>query len=365
MKLSSCFFYWPFFLMLILGTACGKKKETGKVQKGRITESVYASGYVKARNQYQVFSPSSGILQEVFVTEGDLVQKGDVLFNIANPINKYNEENARLASQLAQENLSTDKLDELIVNLELAKARMKQDSLLFERQKKLWAAQVGSKLDFESRELAFQGSKTAYRSAVHRYNDAKRQLGYLAAQSKNSLLASSSLRSDNQVKSGINGMVYSVMREPGEIVGAQTPLAVVGDAKDFYLELQIDEFDITKVKVGQSIKVRLDSYKDQVFEAKVIKVNPLMNERSRSFYVEAELNKAPEVLYPNLTVEANIVLLEKGQVLTIQRNFLIGDTAVLLESGDTQQVTLGLKDYQRAEVLKGIKEGDVLIKPGK
>jgi multidrug efflux pump subunit AcrA (membrane-fusion protein) len=344
---------------------CKQTKEKTTIQKGKITESVYASGYVKARNQYQVFAATSGILQEILVEEGDTVQKGDVLFRVANPINKYNEENAKLASRLAQENLTTDKLDELLVNLELSKARLKQDSLMFERQKKLWESKIGTKLDFETRELAFRSSKAAYQSAVFRFRDAKRQLGFLAEQSKNTFLASSSLSNDNLVKSGIDGVVYALMREQGEMVGPQTPLAVVGDAKEYYLELQIDEFDITKVRPGQIIKVRLDSYKDKVFEARVTKVNPLMNERSRSFFIEAVFIDMPAKLYPNLTVEANIILLEKDQVITIQRNYLIGDSLVILENGDTQRVQIGLKDYQRAEVISGIKENQVLLKPGK
>lgn len=365
MKKPVAFLCFAVAMQLFTLFSCKQKKETTSVRKGKITESVYASGYVKARNQYQVFAASSGILQETLVEEGDTVQLGDVLFRVANPVNKYNEENARLASQLAEANLSSDKLDEILVNIDLSRARQKQDSLMYERQKKLWENKIGSKLDLETRELAFKSSKASYQSAVHRYLDAKRQLGFLAEQSKNTFLASTSLSNDNLVKSGISGIVYSIMREKGEIVGPQTPLAVVGDAKDFYLELQIDEFDITKVRPGQNIKVRLDSYKDKVFNARVTKVNPLMNERSRSFFIEAVFVDFPEKLYPNLTVEANIVLQEKDQVLTIERNYLLGDSLVVKQNGDTQRVQVGLKDYQRAEILKGLSAGEEIVKPGK
>lgn len=365
MKKPVAFLCFAVTMQLFTLFSCKQKKETTSVRKGKITESVYASGYVKARNQYQVFAASSGILQETLVEEGDTVQLGDVLFRVANPVNKYNEENARLAAQLAEANLSSDKLDEILVNIDLSRARQKQDSLMYERQKKLWENKIGSKLDLETRELAYKSSKASYQSAVHRYLDAKRQLGFLAEQSKNTFLASTSLSNDNLVKSGISGIVYSIMREKGEIVGPQTPLAVVGDAKDFYLELQIDEFDITKVRPGQNIKVRLDSYKDKVFNARVTKVNPLMNERSRSFFIEAVFVDFPEKLYPNLTVEANIVLQEKDQVLTIERNYLLGDSLVVKQNGDTQRVQIGLKDYQRAEILMGLSAGEEIVKPGK
>jgi multidrug efflux pump subunit AcrA (membrane-fusion protein) len=310
-----------------------------------------------------VYASSTGIIEKVFVSEGDTVKMGDVLFGIANPVNKFNEENARLAALLAQENLNSDKLSELLVGLELAKSKMKQDSLLNERQQILWAKKIGTKVEQESKELAFKSSKSNYLAAVYRYNDAKRQLSFLAEQSRNSFLASSSLRSDNMVKSGIDGIVYSVMREQGEIVGPQIPLGVIGDASNFFLELQVDEFDITKISIGQIVKVRLDSYKGKVFEASVIKINPIMNERSRSFFIEAVFIDRPEVLYPNLTVEANIILQEKKNALTIPRNYLIADKKVINEEGDTIVVELGLKDYEKAEVLKGLNENQTLRKP--
>ena len=242
---------------------------------------------------------------------------------------------------------------------------MKNDSLLFFRQKELWKQEVGTKIEYEQRELAYQNSKTTYYSANVKYEDLKRQLDFNSSQSKKNLAISSEQVSDFTLKSEINGRVYSLLKNKGEIVGIQTPLAVIGDASAFILEMQVDEFDIFKIKLGLPVLVEMDSYKGKVFEAKVTKIYPLMNERSKTFLIEAEFIDRPELLYPNITCEASIVLETKEKVLLIPRSYLVNDSSVVKSNGDTVKIRTGLKDYQKVEVLAGLTADDELLKPVK
>ncbi|MEO6285353.1 MAG: efflux RND transporter periplasmic adaptor subunit, partial [Dyadobacter sp.] len=147
------------------------------------------------------------------------------------------------------------------------------------------------------------------------------------------------------------------------MVNTLNPVALVGDANDFLLELQIDEYDITRIKVGQKMLLTMDSYKGQIFQAVVSKVIPVMNERSKSFTVEAGFIKPPAVLYPNLTCEANIVIREKEKALTIPRNYLMPGDYVLLENNKKRKIVIGLKDYQKVEIISGLQGSDVIIMP--
>ncbi len=88
-----------------------------------------------------------------------------------------------------------------------------------------------------------------------------------------------------------------------------------------------------------------------------------MNERTKTFMVEALFTKAPKILYPNLTVEANIVIQTKKNALTIPRNVLNNDNTVTKSNGDKVQVKTGLKDYNKVEILSGISASDELIIP--
>jgi multidrug efflux pump subunit AcrA (membrane-fusion protein) len=345
--------------------SCGKKVEKTHPVKENISESVYASGLLKSKNQYQVFATVSGILQDIYVSEGDAVKKGTPLLTISNETSKLNTENAQLAADFADVNANADKLNELKYAIDFSKSKMSSDSLLLERQRILWAQQIGSKLELEQRELSYQNSKTTYEGALLRYNDLKKQIAFSSAQSKKNLQISKRLESDFTIKSEIDGKVYIIYKEKGEMVNAQSPLAVVGNGNEFVIEMQIDERDIVRIKNGQTVMVTLDSYKDQLFEAIVNKVDPIMNERSKTFTAEASFTKPPLTLYPNLTLEANIVIQEKEKVLTIPRKFIINEEFVVKESGDTIKIKTGLKDYQRAEILSGLTEKDEIIIPSK
>lgn len=332
----------------------------------RITESVYASGIIKSQNQYQVFSTVSGLIQTILVKEGDLVKKGDPLFILQSETTKLNAENAKLSADFADVNTKSERVNELKGLIETARSKMLNDSLLLQRQRGLWAQQIGSKVELEQRELAYNNSANNFEAAILRYKDLQKQLKFTAAQSQKLLSISKNMAQDYTIRSQTDGRVYSITKEVGEIVNAQSPVAIIGDADQFITELQIDENDIARIKKEQRVLLTLDSYKGQVFEALISKIDPIMNERSRTFTVAAEFTKKPPVLYPNLSTEANIVILSKEKALTIPRSFLINDSLVILENKETRKVETGLKDYLKVEIISGLSANETILKaPGK
>ena len=196
-----------------------------------------------------------------------------------------------------------------------------------------------------------------------KYIDLKKQLNLTDKQSKNNVKLTQELENDFFITSDIKGRVYSILKKKGEMVNTQTPLAIIGDAKAFKIVIEVDEYDIIKIKKGLKIVVSLDSYKGQTFEAVVSKIDPIMNERSKTFTIEAAFINQPPVLYPNLTLEANIVIKTKPNILTIPRKYLINDQYVVLENGEKKYIKIGLKDYEKVEVISGIDKTDKIIIP--
>ena len=352
-----------YFLILITFLSCKKKQEFTKPMVENITESVYASGTVKSNNQYQVYSSIPGLVKQVFITEGSIVKKGDVLFSIDNETSKLTVENARLQFNYSSLNANVEKINQQKLNIELAKVKMDNESVLLERQRNLYAQEIGTKNELDQRELNFKNASFLYNSAILNLDELKKQLKFAEDQSKKNLEISTTLSGDHLIKSTINGKVYSVLKSKGEMITSQTSIAVIGDADNFYIEMQVDEYDITRLVKGQKIALSMDSYKGKIFEAVVRKINPLMNERSRSFMVEADFIRRPPTLYPNLTIEANIIIQSKEKVLTIPRNYLTEDSFVWISEKEKKKVVTGLKDYQKVEIISGIVEGDAIYKP--
>lgn len=349
--------------MILSITACNKAEKRIQPTVAAITESIYASGKIKSDHQYEACATVNGRIREILVTEGDTVTAGTPVISIENDIQQLNEENTALSAAFADLRANEGKVSEAAALVDFSMRKMENDSLLFFRQKALWEQQIGSRVELEQRELAYRNSRNAHVSALVRYNDLRRQLQYNANQAGKNLQISGRLSKEYLIRSEINGIVYRIFKSKGEMITPQTPLCVIGDAYRFILEMDVDEYDIFKVKPGMPVEVILDSYKGRVFAATVTRINPLMNERSKTFTVEASFVQPPPVLYPNISFEANIVIARKERTLLIPRNYILHDSLVVRSSGEKAVIKTGLKDLRMAEVLSGISASDELILP--
>ncbi|KYP13194.1 HlyD family efflux transporter periplasmic adaptor subunit, partial [Flavihumibacter sp. CACIAM 22H1] len=222
---------------------------------------------------------------------------------------------------------------------------------------------IGTRNELEQRQLAMENSAANLEIARRQYNELERQIRFTAQQARKNLAISREQQNDFIIKSESDGRVYKLLKEKGETVNLQQPIATIGNPDAFILELLVDEYDIARISEGQKVIVQMDSYKGQVFEARLTKIDPIMDERTRSFLVEASFIQAPEKLYPNLSAEANIVVQSKPKTLTIPRTYLVQDSFVLLENKEKRKVKTGLKDYQLVEILEGITVHDHLLDP--
>lgn len=349
-------------LCCVLLQRCRSQSEKIHPTVEDIIFSVYASGTIKAINQYEVFSKVSGIVKKVYVTENDTVHVGSRVICITNEIGQLNTKNAELAASFNTVYSNREKIQELRSNILLAHSRYSIDSLNYTRQKNLYSSGIGSRNELEQRELLMLSSKTALESATESYTAVLKQLAYNEKQSENNLLISRSAEEDYIISSEIDGKIYSVTKVEGEAVTPTIPLAVVGDAKYFYIELQVDENDIRRIDSGQTAIIAMDSYPGRTFKARIRKINPIMDVRTHTFMVEADFIKQPDKLFPFLTAEANIIIEEKKNALVIPRSYVINDSIVRLKSGK-RKISTGLKDYEKVEVLSGLQQSDVIIKP--
>jgi multidrug efflux pump subunit AcrA (membrane-fusion protein) len=351
-----------FFIGFTFLMACGKKQETIHPISETITASVYASGTVKSVGQYEVYAKVNGIVQNVLVSEGSEVKKGQAIISLSNKAQELGYENAKLLANYSSTEANLEKLNQAQNELDVAKLKMDNDGSLLERQKKLWGNDIGTKNDLDQREIAFKNSTTLYNASKLKYNDLKKQIDFQSKQTNKTAAISSTTLNDFLIKSEINGKVFSINKEVGEMVTTQMPVAVIGDAQKFYVELQVDEYDISKIKKGQKTMISMDSYKGQAFEAIIEKIYPIMNSKSKSFKVDAVFTIQPNNLFPNLSAQANIIIEVKEKAITIPRAFLIDNEYVYLENKEKRKVKLGLMDYEKVEILSGITIKDALVK---
>lgn len=343
--------------------ACSEQNDHLYPEERSITQSVYASGVVVSSTQYQVYPVASGTLRRFLVAEGDSVTVGQPIAEITNDATGLSRDNARLAAEFASVANNTERLAELNTAVQVAALKRADDSLMAARQRRLLAQGVGSKIELEQHELAAASARASHESAVQRLAQLEKQIRFSARQAKVQQGISDVALRDLVVTSAIAGRVFSVLRNAGEAVNPQTPIAVLGSDSIFVIELQVDESDIASIRVGQQVFVTLDSYRDSVFTATVTKVHPMMNARTKSFTVEARFQRAPQRLYANLTAEANIVLQTKEKAMIVPRDYVTKDGHVKLADGTLKKVELGIRDYQTIEIVRGLRSTDALVRP--
>ncbi len=349
--------------LILCLAGCRSSVEKTFPKRESISESVYASGVIKARDQYQAYVNAVGIVQDVFVKEGDSVKAGTPILSVYNESARIGRESAELTRSYAGRQMNKTRLESLEANISLARSRWQNDSVLYERQKALHTQKVGTVVELEQRKLAFESARTAYITARMQYQDLKREIDFNEKSAGKNLSLSRALEGDLVLRSKLDGIVYALLKEKGEMVNAQTPLAVIGSRDQFLLEMKVDEYDIVRVSRGQAVWVSMDSYKGETFKATVTRIYPIMDERSKTFTVEAEFVSPPLILYPNLSLEANIVTRTRENTLTLPRSYLFRDSLVITARHDTLPVKTGLKDYHKAEILGGIGEDTEVIKP--
>lgn len=351
------------FSCLLFTISCHTQVEKTSPERDNITLSVYASGKVVSKNQYEVKPNITGYIQEIHVDEGQSVEKGMVLFSLSNETAELNQEIASLSKSFSERKRNLERIQELEVRIDLAQTHMVHDSLLVERQKRLKERGIGTDLQLEQRLLSYAQKKTEYTSLKLKKETLNRELDHNEDTAEKNLEKASALANDLKIKSNIDGKIYALLRETGELVNSQHALAIVGDGEEFLLELLVDEYDISQIQLGQEAMISLDSYQDQIFNARITKINPLMDSGNKSFIVKASFVTKPPTIYPNLTLEANIIIDVKENALLIPSSYIFQGNQVINADGDTLTVETGIRNYSQTEIIRGIDESIELIKP--
>jgi HlyD family secretion protein len=348
-----------------IAVACGNNHNTITPQVKPLMEGVYASGYVVSENEYQVIAQAEGYLIDRLVNEGDSVNKGDILFRIESEQQAARHRAAQEAYAIALKNYQEGSpvLAELKNAVANAKAKLEYDSVNYVRYTNLLKNNATSKAEVDRVSLVFESSRNEYALQKSRYEKAVNQVHLDFQNAKSQLQIAQSESGRYAVRSEVSGRVYRIVKEKGELVRRSEVLAVVG-GNTYYLQLTIDELDIQRVKMGQEVLVKIDAYPDKIFNARVSKVYPMVNQQQQSIRVDATLTDKLPGAFTGLAVEANIIIRKKDKALVIPRSTLLkGDSVRVKANGNikTIKVVTGVSTFDEVEIVEGISEETEVI----
>ena len=233
---------------------------------------------------------------------------------------------------------------------------------------------------------ALDDSTREYLAALTRRDSAKAQIGVdsaklkqaraQVAQSQASLKQLEEQLGYTTILAPMDGVVLSRDVEKGDAVSSilvlgstATLVMTVGDTTEVYVQGKVDEADIAHVYMGQAARIKVESFRDRVFNGKVTKIAPMGVEKDNvtTFEVRVSIGNTAGDLKANMTANAEILLDEHKGVLTVPENAVIYDAQkkASVEIPDKSQkegkrkvpVTVGLSNGSVTEITSGLKEG--------
>ena len=304
-----------------------------------------ATGKLNPEEEIELKPQISGIVDQIFVEEGDLVSKGDLIAKIRVVPNEQ-------ALGSAKSRINTTRLS------------FENAQTLFNRNKTLFEKGVISKQDFENSELSLNHSKESYDQSKDDYQIIK----------QGSLSGGSS--ANTNIVAQISGTILEIpVREGDQVIqsnnfNAGTTIATIADMSKMIFEGKVDESEVGKLEEGKDIKVILGAINEKEFPAVLTFVAPKGVEENGAvqFTIKADVTiEASTKIRAGYSANAEIEIESKDSILVIkeallQFNRITEKPYVELqnENGNftKKNVEIGLSDGINVEILEGIEEGD-------
>jgi HlyD family secretion protein len=367
---------------LVKGSTIDPNK-LAKVTRGDVARSVVATGKIQPITKVEVKSKASGIVEKLYVDINYKVQKGQQLAQL-----DQQEIVAQVAAQKAQLAAAEANVSTYEANIEQDKVNAAAPDL------PMYKATLDRNLQMQKEGIvsrqALDDANKDYLAALTRRDSSQAQIGVDMAklkqaraqvmQSKASLNQYEEQLGYTTIVAPMDGVILSRDVEIGDavssilVLGSTATLVMTeGDINEVYVQGKVDEADIAHVYMSQPARIKVESFRDRVFQGKVTKIAPLGVEKDNvtTFEVRVSIDNPGGELKANMTANAEILLDEHKGVLTVPENAVMydGQKNASVEVPDKKQkegkrkvsVKVGLSNGSATEILSGLKEGEQVV----
>ncbi len=310
----------------------GLAVRTATQQTRELADEIVLTGTLKPRAQVQVVAEVAARLLRVAHDEGALVEKGEVLAVLDDTDYRLANDRARAALAVAEANRAHAQAEK-------------------ERADNLLKSGGITDRDHLSAQVALQVADASL------------------AQTRAELAIAGQQLARTQVRAPFAGRVAKRLPDPGSMLAAGSPVFTLVDDSFLKYEAQVPSRDLAKVRPGVPVQLSLDALPGTRLEGRVARVEPLVDERSRSFRAVVEVPGQPGLI-GGLFARATVRVGEIAGALVVPPAALVREgadptaaTAFVVRGGKAEKVdvALGVEAPDGIQVTKGLAAGDVVV----
>ena len=170
--------------------------------------------------------------------------------------------------------------------------------------------------------------------------------------------------------SPISGKVIDIKVVPGEVVDQNKEIMTILDPKVLWVDAEIFEKDLPKVKIGQKVEVSVQAYPDKSFLGKITYVGDVLKDETRTINVRTEVSNPDLILKPGMFANIKIYIDNFDSALVVPEEAIcdyMGEKFVFVVEGQsyqTRKVIYGAKLDGFYQVISGLKEGEEVVTEG-
>lgn len=344
-----------------------------------ITEVVSESGNLTIAGMTEVFSPTNGIISEVYVTNGSLVGKDEDLFKVTSTATE--DDRAAALATLAAKQAALKKAEQTKITLQssLEAARKSildaQEAVDNKNDALSNDPNVYSTNEADSIDSALTSARYTFNAAEKKYVEADIAIGSARAAVASAKLAYDSTK-DRIIKSPTIGTVSNISLAVGNSVTANGGTGLVqaltiANFSSNQIVLEINETDIGKIQVGQTATIYPDALPNNEYMGIVRRLDDIGkdDEGVITYNVYLDIVNPESELKSGMTVDVDILTNELTEILSVPNAAIKpyqGGKSVRILNRDTQElenvpVTIGVKGEKYTQILDGIEEGTEIV----
>ncbi|MEO0557502.1 MAG: efflux RND transporter periplasmic adaptor subunit [Bacteroidota bacterium] len=260
----------------------GIEVETAEVKVRAITESITASGTVAAEVEVPISSDVSGEVVQLAVEEGQVVERGQLLLRVRPDF--YARQREQAQAQVASASAGVDQARRDVIQAQADAAQATADrertERTLERQQDLFDRGVISEAELDAAKGAAQVARASEQAALARISTIEGRIQSAQVQVRS---AQSQARqageqlAQTSIRAPMSGTVIGLVIEPGErVVGTAqmsgTEVMRIARLDAMMMEVDVNENDVVRIAVGDSVKIEIDAYPEQPLTGMVTEI---------------------------------------------------------------------------------------------